>query len=109
MVDEVTIHATKVTIKKEKHNPEQVTVIKFQQDGRLSDREWVEYTVSIYLIFIFKFQNMTAVIGQGGVVPHMDQFTVCLWEKMRWCNNIEHFFTLLSVCLGLVKLLNHVR
>ena len=47
MVDEVTIHATKVTIKKEKHNLEQVTVIKFQQDGRLSDREWVEYTVSI--------------------------------------------------------------
>ena len=109
MVDEVTIHATKVTIKKEKHNLEQVTVIKFQQDGRLSDREWVEYTVSTYFIFIFKFQNMTTVIGQGGVVPHMDQFTVCLWEKMRWCNNIEHFFTLLSVCLGLVKLLNHVR
>ena len=47
MVDEVTIHATKVTIKKEKHNPEQVTVIKFQQNGRLNDREWVEYTVSI--------------------------------------------------------------
>ena len=47
MVDEVTIHATKVTIKKESHNPEQVTVIKFQQNGRLSDREWVEYTVSI--------------------------------------------------------------
>ena len=105
----MTIHATKVTIKKEKHNPEQVTVIKFQQDGRLSDREWVEYTVSTYFIFIFKFQNMTTVIGQGGVVPHMDQFTVCLWEKMRWCNNIENLFIPLSVCLGLVKLLNHVR
>ena len=90
MVDEVTIHANKVTIKKESHNLEQVTVIKFQQDGRLSDREWVEYTVSTYFIFIFKFQNMTTVIGQGGVVPHMDQFTVCLWEKMRWCNNIEN-------------------
>ena len=47
MVDEVTIHVTKVTIEKESHNPEQVTVIKFQQDGRLSDREWVEYAVSI--------------------------------------------------------------
>ena len=59
MVDEVTIHATKVTIKKESHNPEQVTVIKFQQNGRLSDREWVEYTVSTYFIFIFKFQKKT--------------------------------------------------